>query len=59
MKPAIVMTVHTKPSHLHSHLLLPLHTQANAAKAKESASNRTCSQQDETVNNVDNSVYIQ
>jgi len=34
-------------------------TQAITAKAKESASNRTRSQQDQTVNNVDNSVYIQ
>ena len=30
----------TKPTHLHSHLLLP-YAEANAAKAKESASKRT------------------
>ena len=58
MKPAIVMTVHTKPTHLHSHLLLQPHT------GKRSKSKRECKQPhpfiaDQTVNKVDNSVYIQ
>ena len=58
MKPAIVMTVHTKPTHLHSHLLLQPHT------GKRSKSKRECKQPhpctaDQTANNVDNLVYIQ
>ena len=38
MKPAIVKTVHTKPTHLHSHLLLPPPT------CKRSKSKRECKQ---------------
>ena len=38
MKPAIVKTVHTKPTHLHSHLLLPPLT------GKHSKSKRECKQ---------------
>ena len=58
MKPTILTTQHTKPTHLHSHLLLPPHT------GKRSKSKRECKQPhpftaDQTVNNVDNSVYIQ
>ena len=58
MKPTILTTQHTKLTHLHSHLLLPPHT------GKRSKSKRECKQPhpftaDQTVNNVDNSVYIQ
>lgn len=38
MKPAIVTTVHKKPTHLHSHLLLPPPT------GKRSKSKRECKQ---------------
>ncbi len=38
MTPAIITTVHTKPTHLHSHLLLPPHT------GKRSKSKRECKQ---------------
>ena len=58
MKPTILTTQHRKPTHLHSHLLLPPHS------GKSSKSKRECKQPhpftaDQTVNNVDNSVYIQ
>jgi hypothetical protein len=58
MKPTILTTQHIKPTHLHSHLLLPPHT------GKRSKSKRECKQPhpftaDQTVNKVDNSVYIQ
>ncbi len=58
MKPTILTTQHTKLTHLHSHLLLPPHT------GKRSKSKRECKQPHpfaagQTVNNVDNSVYIQ
>jgi len=33
MKPTILTTQHTKPTHLHSHLLLPPHT-GNRSKSK-------------------------
>ena len=38
MKPTILTTQHTKPTHLHSHLLLPPHT------GKRSKSKRECKQ---------------
>jgi hypothetical protein len=58
MKPTIFTTQHTKPTHLHSHLLLPPYT------GRRSKSKRECKPPhpftaDQTVNNVDNSVYIQ
>ena len=55
MKPIILTTQHIKPTHLHSHLLLPPHT-GKHSKAKRVESNRPLPQ-NQTVNNVDNSVY--
>jgi hypothetical protein len=58
MKSTIRKTLHLKPTHLHSHLLLP------PDKGRRSKSKRECKPThpftaDQTVNNVDNSVYIQ
>ncbi len=58
MKPAIITTVHTKPTHLHSHLLLPPHTD-KGSKSKRECKHPHPFTADQTLNKVDNSVYIQ